>query len=94
LKLVLSKQKEAGFTLNEVKCEIGQAQVKFLGHIIDAKGVSPDTDEITSIHNFPVPTCKTELRQLNGMLNQLAKFIPHLSKITAPIKELLKESKA
>jgi len=93
-KLVLSGLEEAGLILIEDKCEIGKAQVKFLGHIIDAKGVSPDPDKVISIHDFPAPTCKTELRQLNGMLNQLAKFIPHLSEITAPMRELLKESKA
>jgi len=32
-----------------------------------------------------------QLRRLNGMLNQLAKFIPHMSEITAPMKELLKK---
>jgi len=94
LKLVLSRLEEAELTLTEEKCEIGQAQVKFLGHIIDAKGVSTDPDKVVSIRDFPWPTCKTELRRLNGMLNQLDKFIPHLSEITAPMRELLKESKA
>jgi len=84
LKLVLSRLKEAGLTLKEDKCEIGQAQVKFLGHIIDAKGVSSDPKKFASIRDFPAPTCKTELKRLNGMPNQLAKFIPHLCKKQLP----------
>jgi len=38
----MSRLEEARLTLNEDKCEIGQAQVKLLGNIIDAKGVNPD----------------------------------------------------
>ena len=93
LRLVLARLEHAGLTLNEAKCDIGKTSVKFLGHIIDAGGVSADPAKIKAIQEYPAPTNKTELRRLNGMLNQLARFIPHLSSINAPMRELLKESK-
>jgi transposase InsO family protein len=93
LNLVLKRLTEAGLTLNDQKCEIGRTTVKFLGHIIDSQGISPDPSKISAISNFPPPTNKTELRRINGMLNQLAKFIPHLATLNAPMRELLKESR-
>ena len=92
LRLVLSRLEQAGLMLNKAKRELRRTKVKFLGHIIDEKGVSPDPVKVTFIQNFPAPTCKTELRRLNNMLNQLAKFVPHLSQLTAPMRKLLKKS--
>ncbi|XP_067947218.1 uncharacterized protein [Watersipora subatra] len=89
LHLVLARWEHAGLILNEAKCDISKTSVKFLGHIIDAGGVSTDPAKIKAMQEYPAPTNKTELRRLNGMLNQLARFKPHLSSMNAPIRELL-----
>ena len=94
LRLVLSRLEQAGFTVNEAKCELRRTKVKFLGHIIDEQGVSPDSAKVASIQNFPAPFYKTELRRLNDMLNKLAKFLPYPSELTAPMRKLLKKSKS
>ena len=91
-RLVLSWLEQAGLTLHVAKCELKRTKVKFLGHIIDEQGVSPNPAKVTSIQNFPAPTYKTELRRLNDMLNQLAKFLPYLSELTALMRKLLKKT--
>lgn len=88
---VLKRLQGAGLSLNAEKCQFHQSKLKFLGHIIDADGVKPDPAKLHAMANFPTPTCKSELRRLNGMLNQLARFIPHLATLNAPMRELLKE---
>lgn len=93
LKVVLDRLRGAGITLNRKKCEFQKSRVKFLGHIIDEQGVMVDPDKTDAIRNFPEPTNRSELRRLNGLLNQLAKFIPNLATINAPLRELLKETK-
>ena len=40
------------------------------------------------------PTSKNELQTVLGMANYLAKFAPHLSDITAPLRDLLQDSSA
>ena len=52
--------------------------IKFLGHIIDGKGIHIDPEKVKAINNYPQPTNVTELQRLMGMLNQLAKFTPNL----------------
>ena len=93
LRQVLQKMSDAGLTLNREKCEFGSRSVRFLGHIIDENGVAADPAKVSAIVNYPSPTSKTELRRVNGMLNQLSKFIPNLTSLTAPMRELLKKSR-
>ncbi|GFS38880.1 transposon Tf2-9 polyprotein [Nephila pilipes] len=38
---------------------------------------------------MPTPKSKTEVRRLLGMVNFLSKFIPNVSKITAPLREII-----
>ncbi|GFS27123.1 Pol polyprotein [Elysia marginata] len=41
VRTVLKRLQEAGFTLNE-KCEFSKDEIKFLGHIIDGRGIQAD----------------------------------------------------
>ena len=88
LRGVLQRLREAGVTLNE-KCKFSKTSIKFLGHIIDAKGIHVDPDKVKAIRKFPAPTNITELQRFMGMVNQLAKFIPSLADGNAPLRHLL-----
>ena len=46
-------------------------KVVFLGHVIDANGVSPDPAKTEAIQKMRPPTNVTGLRRLMGMINQL-----------------------
>ena len=92
VRAALSRVQAAGFTLND-KCEFSQTSIKFLGHIIDSSGVHADPDKTTAISEFPRPTTITELQRFLGMVNHLGKFVPELSIINEPLRQLLhKES--
>ena len=45
LQKVLKRIETAGATLNPDKCEVSKTSVKFLGHVIDGKGISADPDK-------------------------------------------------
>ena len=90
---VLKRLHEAGITLND-KCEFAKSSVKFLGHIIDGSGIRPDPKKLEAIQNYPAPTNVTELQRFMGMVNQLAKFLPNLSKLNAPLRQLLHKEAA
>ncbi|GFY14775.1 transposon Tf2-8 polyprotein [Trichonephila clavipes] len=40
---------------------------------------------------MPIPKSKTEVRRLVGMMNFLSKFIPNVSKVTARLREIIRE---
>jgi hypothetical protein len=87
---VLTKLKEAGLTLNE-KCEFSKGQMTFLGHVISAEGVAADPKKTLAVQEFPRPQNVTELQRIMGMVNQLAKFLPNLSTLNEPLRQLLKK---
>ena len=54
-------------------------------------GVRPDRVKVTAILNMPEPQSKEDVRRLIGMLNYLSPYIPNMSAVTAPIRDLLKK---
>lgn len=51
----------------------------------------PDPEKIEVIRQFPEPENKKNLQKMLGMINYLRQFIPNLSEITSPLRELLKK---
>ncbi|CAB4011839.1 Hypothetical predicted protein [Paramuricea clavata] len=78
-----------GMTLNPDKCKFHVTEVTYLGHKLTGEGVQPDQTKIEAIINMPAPQDKLGVQRLLGMVNYLAKFIPAMSEITAPLRELL-----
>ena len=91
LKAVLQRCNDIHMTLNRGKCRFGSSKVVYLGHIIRAEGISPDPEKVKAINQLPPPEDKKGVERLLGFLNFVAKFIPDMSSITQPIRELLKE---
>jgi hypothetical protein len=73
---VLERIEAAGATLNEKKCEFCTTSVKFLGHLIDQKGIRADPEKARAIREMPTPTSVTGLCCFMGMVNQLEKLHP------------------
>lgn len=90
LQAALDRTKRIGMTLNPDKCKFRVIEVTYLGHKLTAAGVRPDQSKIDAILNMPAPQDKPGAQRLLGMVNYLAKFIPGMSEITAPIRGLLK----
>ena len=94
LHTVLIKLEAAGVTLNKEKCKFSCTKIVFLGHVIDASGISPDPAKTEAIKQMRPPTNITELRRLMGMINQLNKFSPHVAQLSQPLRQLLKSNTA
>ena len=84
----------AGLTLNPDKCEFNKQSLTFLGHIIDAHGVSADPSKTSAVVEMKTPRSITELRRFMGMVNQLGKFTPRIAEISQPLRELLSSKRA
>ncbi|XP_064470070.1 uncharacterized protein LOC135384814 [Ornithodoros turicata] len=57
----------AGLQLNHKKCHFGYRQIKVLGHIVSAQGISPDPDKVRAVDDFPTPTNIRDLRSFIGL---------------------------
>lgn len=92
LRKVLERAREANVRFNKAKLQLKVSSVKYLGHLISAAGVAPDTDKVTAILDMPVPNDKKSLQRFLGMVTYISKFIPNLSSITEPLRQLLKRN--
>ncbi|XP_031353811.1 uncharacterized protein K02A2.6-like [Photinus pyralis] len=67
--LGLFQVNEAGLRLNHGKCVFGQPSIRFLGKIIDAKGIRPDPAKLQTIRDLPRPDNVSQLRAFLGAIN-------------------------
>ena len=65
--------------------------VNFFGCLYDANGIHPDPGKVDAVHALPAPKNVTELQEFLGLVTYLSPFIPGLSILTAPLRELLKK---
>ncbi|RDX85199.1 hypothetical protein CR513_33635, partial [Mucuna pruriens] len=55
-----------GLKLNPTKCTFGVKTGKFLGFIVNERGIEVDPDKVKAIQNMPPPKTKTKVRGFLG----------------------------
>jgi hypothetical protein len=93
LKFVARRLKEAGLTINKKKFQFCKRSIKYLGFIIDDKGLKIDPEKIAPILNYPQPKTVREVRRLVGASSWFRKFIKNFSTLVAPITDLISNNK-
>ena len=88
---LLQRCRERNFKLNKDKFVFKQQKLKYCGHILTSEGILPDPAKVEAITQMPIPRSKTEVRRLLGMINYLGKFLPQLSDVSEPLRNLTKE---
>ena len=91
LEIVLVKISQAGLTINLEKCEFGYSEVKYLGFIVNEKGLLMDEDKIKPILEFATTKNVKQLQRIIGMTSWYRRFIPKFSEIMEPQHALLKK---
>ena len=91
---VLQRIREANMRLNKAKCKIGLTEVAYDGHVFGPDGLKPSEEKICAILEIPEPRNKKELQRFMGTVNYLGKFIPNLSGINQPLRQLLEKDVA
>jgi hypothetical protein len=91
LRKVFGRLQRAGFTLNKDKITLGASKVKFLGHVVSARGINTDPDYVRAVQEFPCPHNLKQLRRFIGMVGFYSKFIPDFSRLVDPLNQLKKK---
>ena len=88
LSLLFNRLDTHGIKLAPKKIHIGCRSVKFLGHLVTTKGVSPDPDKVRALLNMPTPTDVSSLRAYLGLASYYRRFIRNMSKVASPLTNL------
>ena len=91
LNLVMERLKESNLQLNLDKCEFLKTSVRYLGHILNKNGVSPDPRKIEAVKNFPQPTNVKNVGQFLGLAGYYRRFIKHFARMAKPLTKLLEK---
>ncbi|XP_063438199.1 uncharacterized protein LOC134719148 [Mytilus trossulus] len=89
LERIFQRLREVGLKLSPKKCSLFQQRVKYIGHIVSAKGIEPDPEKIDKVMNWPRPTNPEEVRQFLGFVGYYRKFVRDFSKKARPLTDLM-----
>lgn len=89
---MLERAKSVGIKFNADKFIYKKKEINYLGMIFSMEGMKVDPDRVEAINRLKEPKNKVELQRIIGMFNFLRQFIPNMSQLIAPIRELLKKN--
>ena len=91
LSSVFNRLRDAKLTLKPSKCMFGREKIKFLGHVVSAKGIEPMNEKCKAIQEFPQPRKLKDVRAFLGLASYYRKFVKDFAKIAAPLTDLTKK---
>ena len=83
--------RQHGLVFNLDKCHIKETKITFFGMVFDAEGVHPDPAKVDAIKAIQEPQDTQELQTFRGIATYMAPFIPNLSAMSEPLRNLLKK---
>jgi len=79
------------FTLNPEKIVLQDNEIRYLSHLLLARGVKIFPERVTAIRQYPRPKNLRALRRFIGMIGFYARFIPGYANISAVLYEIKKK---
>ena len=78
--------------LNPSKCAFGVSTGKFLGFIINNRGIEANPDKIKALLDMPSPSSIKEVQLLTGRIAALSRFVSRASDKCQPFFQVLKKA--
>ena len=75
--------------LNSEKIQLRKTEVPFIRHVASGEGLKIHPDKVRAILEMPDPEDAAAVHRLIGMVTYLVKFVPKLSNITEPLRQLI-----
>ena len=87
LRLLRDHQLYAKFS----KCEFWLTEVRFLGHVVSASGVSMDLEKVEAVMSWERPKSVFEIHSFLGLDGYYMRFIEDFSRLAAPMTRLTRK---
>ena len=83
--------REYNMKLNPAKCAFGLSTGKFLGFIVNNRGIEANPNKIKVVLDMPLPSSIKEVQRLNGRISALSRFVSRASNKCQPFFQVLKK---
>lgn len=87
---VATRLRKAKLSINFEKSRFFAKEVKYLGYIINEKGLAADPARLEVMNNYPIPRNPKAVRRFLGLTGYYRRLIRDYSGIAAPLTDLLK----
>ncbi|GBG92381.1 hypothetical protein CBR_g55289 [Chara braunii] len=94
LRRVLETLHRAKYKSNRDKCEFVRQELEYLGHFVTLEGISPLSDKIQAVQEWPETRNVTDVRSFLGLAGYYQRFIKGYSKIAAHLNKLQCEDRS
>ena len=84
--------REYNMKLNPAKCAFGVLAEKFLGFIVNNRGIEANPDKIKAMLDMPSPSSIKEVQRLTGRIASLSRFVSRASDKCQPFYQVLKKA--
>ena len=89
LRVVFTRFRDSGITLNPSKCSLGMSQIEFVGHTMNEHGLHFTESKLDSVLNFPRPETKKQVKSFLGLANYFRDHIKNHSTRVEPLQILV-----
>ena len=91
MKKLVRRATEWNLRLNIEKCQIKKPSVKYVGHIVSSEGLKVDPEKVRAVKDMPNPKSKEDVQRFLGFVQYIGKFIPGLSDVDNPLRDLTRK---
>ena len=91
LRIVLQALRDHQLYAKFSKCEFWLTEVRFLGHVVSASGVSMDPEKVKAVMSCERPKFVFEIRNFLGLAGCYRRFIEDFSRVVAPMTKLTRK---
>ena len=78
--------------LNPAKCAFGVSARKFMGFIVNHRGIEANPDKIKALLDMPAPSGIKEVQRLTGRIAALSRFVSRASDKCQPFFQVLRKA--
>ena len=91
LRIVLQLLRDHQLYTKFSKCEFWLTEVRFLGHVVSASGVSVDPEKVEAVMSWERPKSVFEICSFLGLVGYYRRFIKDFSQLTSPMMRLTRK---
>ena len=90
---IFNRMVTAGLTFSREKCKFCLSELKYLGYVVNSKGLLVDPDKVKAILDISTSKNVSEVRRIIGVASWYRRFLPSFFTVIAPLTELLHKHK-